>query len=269
MIKIVTDSSCDIKNLEVPYERVPLTITKGDVHYIDNNELNIEEMVCSLENSKEKTSTACPSPQLWYDAAKNYEEVFFIPLTKELSGSYSSAMIAKEMLEEEGKKVYVVDTMSASAGIVLYVEKIVSLIKENKTFDNIKSIIKGYKVKLNFILFSIDNLVKNGRASKVSGMILNTLGISLIGGEKDGILNPLHKTKGLNKSINLIIQEMKNNCYNKGKIVISHCFNIEGAQKLKDKIVNEFGNVSVDIFSTSGLCSYYAERKGLLISYEI
>lgn len=268
-MKIVTDSSCDIRHIDcINFERVPLTIRIGNEDYVDNDDLDIENLVNIMGDFE--SGTACPSPQAWYDAARDDDEIFFVTLTSNMSGSHNSAIIAKDMLEDDGKKVFVLDTLSASSGVVLVVEKIEELIKQNKSFKEICEIISNYKFKLNFILFSIDNFVRNGRVNKIIGTTINTIGISLIGEASfDGKLKPLHKAKGIKKSINYIIQEMKDNGYNGGKIIISHCFNLEDVEKLASKIKEIFGDVFIEILETSGLCSYYAEKKGIIISYEI
>lgn len=266
--KIITDSGCDCKSIQgVDYVRVPFNIDV-DKTYIDEINIDVEMLVNKIETTQ-KTNTACPSPHSWYEAAKGADEVFMLPLTREMSGSYNSALVAKDMLEDDGTKVMLIDTLSASSGITIMVEKIAEMIKDKKTFQQIKDYINTYRVKLNFVLYSIDNLVKTGRAPKIAGIAVNTLGISVIGEDRDGEFSKIGKTKGTKKMISSLMDRMKLNGYSGGKVVISHCLNIETAEKLKEKLTEIFKNADIKIMPTSGLCSYYCERKGFLIGYEV
>lgn len=279
MRKIIADSSCDITTLDrqynnVSFSTVPLSITIENKSYLDDTTLNIEEMMYHMESTKEKTSSACPSPDYWIKESKDANEIFMVPMTSALSGSFNSAVLAKEMIleKEPDKKIYVLDTLSTSGANALIIYKLASLLETTLSFEKICEEIDKYKskLKLNFILFSINNLVKNGRVNKLAGMAISKLNISLIGeASKEGTLNPLYKARGQNKSIELIIQEMLSNGFKNGKVVISHCFNETGAKKLMEKIKETFGDCKVSIKKASGLVSYYAERNGLLIGYEI
>ena len=279
MLKIIADSSCDIKEMSNEYKNVlfstvPLNITINDKTYIDNENLDIISMMNIMESTKGKSTTACPSPELWINESKNADEIFLVPMTNALSGSYNSAMVAKNMILENYpcKKVYVVNTLNTSSGNTLIIEKIASLANENLSFEKICKKIEEYinSIKLTFVLFNINNLIKSGRVNKLAGIAMSALNITLVGeASKEGTLTPLHKVRGQKKSIDLIVQEMIKNGFNKGKVIITHCFNEEGAIKLKEKILNTFGNCKITIQKASGLVSYYAERSGILVGYEI
>ena len=61
---------------------------------------------------------------------------------------------------------------------------------------------------------------------------------------------------------------MKAKGYAGGTVVIDHCFNEAAANALKDLIKSEFADVTILIETTSGLCSFYAEKGGLMIGFE-
>ena len=119
----------------------------------------------------------------------------------ELSGSYSSASVGKHMaLEDEPeKKIHIFDSKSAGAGLTLIVRKIQELIAKEKSFEEIVEAVEEYKTKIKtfFILESIDNLVKNGRVSALSGKLAGMLGIKILGqGSSEGKIELLRKIRG-------------------------------------------------------------------------
>lgn len=75
------------------------------------------------------------------------------------------------------------------------------------------------------------------------------------------------KVRGYRKSIQCIIDDMKNNKFTGEKVIISHCNNIEIAHKIRDEINKIWHDKKVIILETGGLCSYYAENKGIIVSY--
>ena len=97
----------------------------------------------------------------WLDAFGDEERVFCITITSNLSGSYNSAMVAKETYESEhpDKKVFVIDSLSAGPELKLIKEKLEELIAEGKSFEDICSEIMEYKKKtyLVFFLKSLNN----------------------------------------------------------------------------------------------------------------
>lgn len=279
MIKIITDSSCDkdiLTNLDnVLFKRVPLKIMIGNDNYLDTSDLDIVDMMKSMESFKGKTASACPSPNDWIEAADDADEVYMISISSGMSGSFNSANIAKNLILEKfpKRKITVIDSLGTSGSVQLCAEKIMDLVKENNKFEYISSIITDYvkKIKLNFALFSVDNLVKNGRVGKIVGFATNTLNISLVGvADETGHIEVVDKTRGLSKSINSLVKQMKQNGYNGGKIIIGHCLNEDNANKLREKIKETFSVIkNIEINQLSGLCSYYAERNGLILAYEI
>lgn len=278
MRKIVSDSTCDLIFLEdiaegTSFEKVPLKIIVDGKEFVDDENVDLDKMLQALAQTTQKTSTACPSPGEYLESFGDANEVFVVTITSKLSGSYSSAYMAKEMYEEEylDRKVHVFDSLSTSGEMILIIEKINGLIKENKTFEEIVKIVELYikeSTHLDFILYSVENLVKNGRLNKIVGAALNVLGVKIVGRANEGILQPFAKVRGKDKVFECIHKEMKNQGYKGGKVHISHCKNEKGATRLKEEIVELYPDANVSIRNARGLVSYYAEVSGILIGYE-
>ena len=100
-VKIVADSSADVLNLEqIAYANAPLVIRTIQKEYVDNAELDVAQMVKDLLSNTEQTTTACPGVGDWIDAFGDAKYVFCVTITSGLSGSYNSAMTAKQNYEE-------------------------------------------------------------------------------------------------------------------------------------------------------------------------
>ncbi len=273
--KIVADSSADQIILKgVPFASVPLKIITNEKEYVDNKELNVTEMINDLKNYSGKSSTSCPSVSDWLTTFSDAIHIFCVTITSNLSGSYNSAVIAKQEYETQypDRKVFVIDSLSAGPELKLIVEKLEELILEGKAYEEICEAITEYQkhTKLLFMLESLTNLTNNGRVSKATAKIAGILGIRLVGKASDhGTLEPLEKTRGEKKGLNSILQNLKDLGYKGGKIRISHCLNKPLAELLSSILKSEFGTTDIEIYPAAALCSFYAEKGGLLIGFEI
>lgn len=272
--KIVADSTANITELkDIPFASVPLKITVGDKEYTDDENVDLGGMVSYLKSYKGKSGTACPSPQDYLDAFGEADYVFCVVITNALSGSCNSARLAKEEYEatDEGKKVFVVDTLSTGPENGLVIEKLCQLIKDNVDFEDICKLITEYMkhTHLIFSLESLTNLANNGRVSHSVARIAGLLGIRLIGKASDqGTLEPTNKARGEKKAIETLYKSMQNIGYKGGKVIINHCEGEENAEKLKSTILASFPDAYIKIYPNRALCSYYAESGGLLVGFE-
>lgn len=274
---IVTDSSCDLRNREVKegeilFSTVPFIITVGKEDFIDEEDLDIAHMMDAMENCKEASFTACPSPASWYEQFKNGEETFAITISKNLSGSYNSACAARDMLHEENpeKKIHIVDSRSTGPTLIMINDKLHEMMEAGLPYETIVEKIEEYRdnCRVVFALCSYNNLVKNGRMSKIAGFVATKLGFWGLGiASPEGTIIIKDKMRGAKKAIRGIIGDMKERGIPKEKVVICHCDNIEATEAIREEVKKEWPNVKVEAYDTRGLCSYYAERYGLIVSY--
>lgn len=273
-IKIVADSSADMLALSnVPFESAPLKIITAEREYIDDDNLNVLEMVTDLQSYKGKSSTSCPNTDDWLNAFGDAEEVFCVTITGTLSGSFNAATLAKHTYEEmyPNRRVFVLNSLSAGPEIGLMIEKIEELILEGKAFDEICKTVIDYtkNTGLLFMLESMKNLANNGRVSPIVAKMAGILGIRVVGkASNKGDLEPLNKCRGENKALQTIVQHLKAFGLKNGKVRIAHCFNEKAGKALKELIQSEFTKAQVKVYRCRGLCSFYAEKGGLLVGYE-
>ncbi len=273
-VKIVADSSANVMKLNtVAFDAAPLKIITAEKEFVDNRELDLDDMIHFFKSYKGRSQTSCPNPEDWLTAFGDAEDIYCVTITSGLSGSYNAACIAKDMYETEhpGRRVFVIDSLSAGPELTLIIEKLEELIGAGKSYEEICAYISEYlkKTGLLFMLKSLNNFAANGRVSPAVAKIAGVLGICVVGKASDaGTLEPTDKCRGETKSLNAIIKHLKESGLKTGKVQMAHCLNEEAANRLKDMIETELPGVTVKIGINLGLCSYYAEKGGLLIGYE-
>ena len=273
-IKIVADSSSDIISLSgVAFESAPLKIITAQKEYVDDSSLDVLQMATDLQSYKGKSSTSCPNANDWLAAFGDAEQVFCVTITATLSGSYNAARMAKAIYEEKHpeRRVFVLNSLTAGPEIALVIEKFRELILEGKDFDSICEEITAYakKTGLLFMLESMQNLANNGRVSPLVAKMAGILGIRAVGKASDkGDLEPLNKCRGEAKAIDTIVEHLKALGLKCGKVRIAHCFNEGAANTLKERLLADLKELEIKIYECRGLCSFYAEKGGMLVGFE-
>ena len=271
--KIVVDSSCDltneyIKDKNIGFEVVPLTIHVDENEYVDNNELNIDIMLEAMHTSKNKSTSSCPSCGYFAKAYEEAENVICITMTSKLSGTYNSAYLGSK---DSKSKVHVVDSKSTSGAMRLLVDKTYELMKEDLPFEDICNKLEEYKKDLNlfFVLDKFENLVKNGRMSKLTAFIATALYIKPLCCEQDGTIEIYEKPRTMKGALNKLVESIeKKTPTTEGKTcVISHCKNEKDALYLRDEIAKKYKFKEIIISEMKGLCSFYALEKGIIVCF--
>ncbi|HEP1788292.1 TPA: DegV family protein [Streptococcus suis] len=277
--KIVADSGCDYRQLanlapDTEFISVPLTIQVGEQAFVDDASLDIDHMMKVMEAAKSAAGSACPSPQAYQAAFEGAENIIVVTITGGLSGSFNAARVARDMYIEEHPNVniHLIDSLSASGEMDLLVDEINRLIGAGLDFPQVVEAITHYREhsKLLFVLAKVDNLVKNGRLSKLVGTVVGLLNIRMVGeASAEGKLELLQKARGHKKSVTAAFEEMKKAGYDGGRIVMAHRNNAKFFQQFSELVKASFPTAVIDEVATSGLCSFYAEEGGLLMGYEV
>lgn len=275
--KIVTDSGSNLREIEnlpedIAFDIVPLILTLNNEEFIDNAEIDTEELVEKMEEDK-NPSSACPAPGVYAEKFKGANHVICFTLSKEVSGSYNSAKLAKKIALESNPnaKIHIFNSRSAGGEMDLLIFKAIELIKDGENFDELVNSLNDYHKHtfVGYMLQSVDNLVKNGRVSKIVGSLVGLLNINILGiRSEQGKIEMSDRVRGERRAIKRFIKDMTNNGLKGQKIEISHVNNRRLADKLAEKMISQFPKAKINIRPTSGLCSFYAEDDGLIVGYE-
>ena len=177
------------------------------------------------------------------------KDILHICLSSGITGVVNSANIAKNMLLEKypDRKIYIVDSLTASSGFGLLVDRLADLRDEGKNIDEIYEWAMENKLRLQTWFFSTDLTfyVKGGRVTKTAGFVGGILNICpLLNMDNNGKLIPRQKIRGKKKVIQAIFEQMKNFAEDRqnysGKCYISHSACFEDAKALADLIEEYF-----------------------------
>lgn len=184
------------------------------------------------------------------------KDILHLSLSSGISGTVNSANIAKANLEEEypDRKIIIIDSLAASSGFGLLMDKVADLKDEGKSIDEIAQWVEENKLKMHHWFFTTDLtfFIKGGRVSKASGLMAGILGICpLLNVSNEGKLIARHKIKGKKKVIKAIVDKMAETAENgteySGKCYISQSACMEDAQAVADLVKERFPNLDGDV----------------------
>lgn len=281
--KIVIDSCGELTDTlkEDPhYENVALELDVDDYHILDDASFDQQEFLRKVKESPNCPKSSCPPPARFMDAfGEDTEHVYMVTLSSQLSGSYNSAMLAKELYEEQqengdnGKhaQIHVFDSKSASIGETLIGMKIQEYEEAGMPFEEVVEKVDSYIAEMNtfFVLESLETLRKNGRLSNLKAMLATALNIKPVMGSTDlGTIQQLGQARGMNKALESMVEKMlavTKNCEEK-VLAISHCNCPERAKRVRERIEKLAHFKKIVIVDTAGISSMYANDGGVILA---
>ena len=274
---IVSDSSCEIRELDtapgVTFALAPFKIRIGQREYVDLPTLNTHAMLEAMTAYNGASTTACPSPEEWAAWFELADNAIALTISSNLSGSYNAAMAARQMVLEEhpDKNIFVLDTLSDAGALAAAAELANARIAAGDSFDDICAALKTYNDAghIMFALASFENLAKNGRVNRVVGFLAGKLNMRVLGRRTaDGRIDFFYKTRGETRVLAKILEEMAATGFDGARTVfISHCANPNAARLLRHGIRAKWSGADVRIVPCAGLCSFYAQDQGIIITY--
>lgn len=275
--KIVTDTGSNIRQINdlpesISFDIIPLILHIDNEDFVDTPDLDIELLNQKVAQSSE-SSSACPAPGVYAEKFKGADHVICFTISSELSGSYNSAEQGKQIALEENPDadIYIFDSKSAGGENDLLVFKAIELVKEGLGFHEIVDALNEYheKTHAGYMLKSIENLVKNGRVNKIVGSLVGLLNIHVMGvRSEEGTIEMSSRARGEKRALNTFIKDFVEAGFSGKVLEISHVNNEPLAKKLAEKVLEQFPKTDIRIRPTSGLCSFYAEKGGLIVGYE-
>lgn len=276
--KIIGDSCCDlpeeIKN-DPHFQFIPLTLQVDDHIVVDDETFDQKEFLRLVDESPNCPKSSCPSPEAFKEAYKcaDAQMIFVVTISKELSGTYNSARLAKELYEEEcgdDKKICVLNSKSASCGEGLIAMKLKELCEAGKKYEEILETVTSYidHMKTWFVLETLDTLKKNGRLTGIKSILATALNIKPVMGANEGVIVQLDQARGIQKALQKMVAHMKKYYQHPEKLAISiaHCNNLQRAQMVKEEILKYMRFKDIHIVNTAGVATMYANDGGIIVA---
>ncbi|MDD4531939.1 MAG: DegV family protein [Bacilli bacterium] len=273
--KIVVDSSSNlksdyIKDDEIGFEVVPLTVKIGEREFVDSDDANVEEMLEALKANKAGGTSSCPAPGTYAEAYKEADNIIVITISAKMSGSFNSAFVGS--LEYKDKSIHIVDSKGTAGMMQLIVDKTYELIKSGMDFKNVEAEIDKYTDSLNllFVLDKFDNLVRAGRMSKIAAFVATSLSIKPLCIANKGEIKILKKTRTMKMALKNVVNEMKELIHDDDVnrvCIITSVQNDPTALKLKNIIAENMNFKEIRIVDAKILDAYYELPGGLIVSF--
>ncbi len=275
--KIIVDSSCELPEeyMNDPHFcSIPFGLEVGGSHFIDNRELDVEELLRQIAACPTCPKSSCPSPQLFLENMEGDEEhIYIVTISSQLSGCYNSAVLAKNMYEEQhnDKKIAVIDSQSASGGETQIALLAREMEEEGCSFEDIKAALNQYRdeMETTFVLNDVETLRKNGRLSRVKALVVSSLNIKPVLAADKGTIVQIGQGIGMKKALNKLVDVVIKNGgeLSKKRIIISHCNNVKRAEEVMKMLQAKVDAPDIMILATRGLSSLYANDGGIIVSY--
>ena len=273
--RLIADSCADFtseKKAWTQVRQVPLTLTVGGEDVLDDESFCQKTFLEKMLNAPECPRSACPSPESYMREFEGADEIFVVTLSQHLSGSYQSAMLAKQMYQEEHPevKIEVVDSWSASVGESIIVLKLRSLFDKYEFEEIVKRITafrNGSQTK--FVLEDLDVFIKNGRLTHVQAILCNALNIKPLLAGKEGQIVKLDQARGVERTIKKLVDSVVADVKEATTrtLAIAHCNHPARAEEVKRMILSRVPFKECMIVNTGGVSTMYANEGGIIVAY--
>ena len=260
---ILTDSCCDMTArmaADLELEVLPLSLNMEDRvyhNYLDGREIGFQDFYARLRAGALATTSAI-SVGVFDEAMRKIldsgRDVLYLAFSSALSTTYQSAVIAADDLREAypGRKIFVVDTLSASLGQGLLVYLCVQEKRKGKSLEEVASFVQETIPHLChwFTVGDLSQLRRGGRLSAGKAIVGNLLNIKpVLHVDHEGRLVPMESAKGRKKSVEALVRHMEETAIapETQRIYISHGDCLGDAEVLAAAIQSKLGVASVTI----------------------
>ncbi len=240
---------------------------------VDDESFDQADFLAKIAASPNCPKSSCPSPEAYREAYDcGADHVFAVTLSSELSGSYNSAMLGRNLYLEDHPeaKVYVFNSRSASVGQTLIGLKIQECENAGMDFESVVETVESYIAGQDtwFVLENLETLRKNGRLSTVKALVATALKIKPIMGSTDeGTIVQLGQARGINRAIVQMVEIIAEKVENAEEKVlgIANCNCRERALMVKEALQKQIKFKDVVIVDTAGVSSMYANDGGIIV----
>lgn len=277
-VKIFTDSTSDLtaeilRKFDITV--VPLYVDFGDQSFKDGVDLLPEQLFEIVKERGILPKTAAPSPYDYIKYFREYTElesdIIVITISAKMSSSFQNALLAAS--EFPAGRIWVLDSQNLSTGIGSLAIIAGELANEGKSAEEIAEKINRLtpKVRVSFVIDTLEYLYKGGRCNVVQTLVGNALKIRPIIGVEQGRMIVEDKVRGnkkraLDKMIDDVIKNKSNIDYNR-IVVINSCGSEEEAIYTKDRFQKYLPDIEILMTKAGCVISSHCGEKTLGISY--
>ena len=242
-------------------------------HFVDDETFDRLRFLDLVEKSPNCPKSSCPSPEVYRSAFDcGADHLYAVTLSAELSGSYNSAVLGKNLYLEDhpDAKIHVFNSCSASVGETLLAKKIQECEEAGMEFEEVIKAVEAYQAERQtfFVLESLDHLRKNGRLSAVKAFVASALNIKpVMEGNKQGIIEQAGQARGMQKALRMMVELLveRMNKPEEKTVAIVHCNNEARAQFVKEEIEKRTKVKEIIILPSSGVSTVYAAQGGIIL----
>ncbi len=255
------------------FETASLSMEVGGVRIVDDASFDQADFLRRVAECTESPRSSCPSPEVYM---KKYcceeEHVYAVTLSAELSGSYNSAVLGKNLyIEEYGEKnIHVFNSRSASIGETLIALKIQECEEAGMTFEQVVDTVEDYIEGQHtyFVLENLDTLRKNGRLTGIKSLMAGALNIKpVMGSTPEGSICQIGQARGIKKALVKMVDHIVEEAQESGQkiLAISHCNCRERALEVERQLLAKMKVKASFIVDTAGISSMYANDGGIIV----
>ena len=270
-IKIITQSGSDMpKNIAEKYDIhvIADAVIFGEEVFYSGETITAEQFYDRMDREEKLPTSSQPNIESFvgaYEKYKDYDEILCVTVTSQMSGSYQTACIARDVFHEKGHKarVTVFDSAQASFGIVLMLVRAAYMINDGADIDEITDTLEKMKknVGVYFVMDTLENARKGGRVGKITGLAANMLKVKPVLKFDEGTVSNTAIAKNFEQGLNKVVEKYKNladmdfsRCY------VFHAGNESGANALKEKLRAVRADIDVVIGHVGPVIGIYSGR---------
>ena len=251
----------------------PLQLQVEDHIITDDDTFDQAAFLKLVAESPECPKSSCPSPESYMNSYHcDADHVYAVTLSAELSGSYNSAVLGKNLYEEEygEKQIHVFNSRSASVGETLIALKIQECEEAGMEFEQVIGQVNAFIEEQHtyFVLESLDALRKNGRLTGIKALVATALNIKpVMGSTPEGTIYQLGQGRGMKKALTKMVDSVAAEVIHPEQkiLAISHCNAPERAEAVRKMIQEKIQVKDSFLVDTRGVSSLYASDGGIIV----
>ncbi len=274
--KVIVDSCGELTDemkASGKFETASLTMEVGGVRIIDDATFDQADFLRRVADCPESPKSSCPSPEDYMEKYRcEAERVYAVTLTAELSGSYNSAVLAKNLyIEEYGEKnIHVFNSCSASVGETLIALKVQACEEAGMTFEQVVETVERYIEGQHtyFVLENLDTLRKNGRLTGIKSLVAGALNIKpVMAATPEGTIYQIGQARGIKKALSKMVDHIVEETQEAEEkiLAISNCNCRERALEVQKLLLGKMKVKASFIVDMAGISSMYGNDGGIIV----